>query len=128
MIFDTSEITMLGFFSRVMVLMVVIAIGLTWWDKKFGKERDPARAAIKRLKLGTIIVGIALLVLVTRLPGGIYETATPENVADIQRSLASDLQRMREIIYLGFLVSAFWFLGAYSAVKNLVPKAARDSE
>jgi hypothetical protein len=49
------------------------------------------------------------------------------NPYELQKTIASDLERMRDVIYWAFFMTAFWFWGVYNIVKQIVSKADKTS-
>lgn len=114
-------------FAALIPLMVLVAFLFGWVDKRWGnRERDPARSALNRLKYASIIAAIAMFVLVMRLPSGAH--ILPSNATEqLQRGFEADLNRMREVISIGFGIAACWFTVAYGALKDLFSKRVNES-
>ena len=50
-----------------------------------------------------------------------------EESIELQRNIAADLARMRDVISSAFFVTIFWFCGVYNVVKQIVTKADKTS-
>ena len=122
-----SEVKMFILDIGVLVLILMAMLLMHWWDMRQRKKFGPAKAAINRLKRGSIVYGIIMLALMFRLPW-FYPQLVPENISEYAKELTSDLSRMRQVIYLGFMININWFWGMYSALKEISRKVVEESD
>jgi ABC-type antimicrobial peptide transport system permease subunit len=114
-----------------LLALILVAFLFAWLDKRLGgKQRDPLRSAIVRLKYATLIAAVVMYALLIRLPAGAHIGAV-----DATESLQRLLDKMLQTIAIGLVVPSFWFAAAYGAVRQLsassafkgaVPKATRE--
>jgi MFS-type transporter involved in bile tolerance (Atg22 family) len=118
-------------YGAVVLALILVAILIAWLDKRFGgKQRDPLRTAVVRLKYATLIATIVIFVLWIRLPPGVHIGSV-----DATESLQRLLDKMLQTIAIGLVVCSLWFAAAYGAIRQLsasfafkgvVPKATRE--
>jgi hypothetical protein len=125
---DKVEIQMLILLAIFFVVMLVVAWLMSWWDKRPHNRVDPAKAAINRVKRASIVYGIAMFVLIWRVPTSFYWQVGPENISEYAKEMAFNLSRMREVIYLGFMMSGFWAFAVYNALKEITWKVIKEPE
>ncbi len=131
---NESEISLLKLLAGLFVALLLVTLLMSWWDRTGRKvltrwlsirgwiEKDPARASLNRLKRISVFYAIAILFLVVfRLPS-IIQVVTPEqaNSPEALIKLQEDLYKIKEVIYVGLMINAFWFWEVYKTLKELV--------
>ncbi len=93
------------------------------------KQAKTVMMALDGFKRGTIFAGILLFVLVLCFPVAWYKfqlspgrIISLEESIEVQRNIASDIVRMREITFFAFLIITGWFWGAYNIVRLIASK------
>ena len=115
-------------YGAVLLALILAAFLIAWLDKRFGgKQRDPLRTAVVRLKYVTLIATIVIFVLWIRLPPGVHIGSV-----DGTESLQRLLDKMLQTIAISLVVCWFWFAAACGAIiqlsasfsfKGAIPKA-----
>ena len=121
----------------VYILLPIIIVLLVFSVPSYLRERrqaDPVMVALNRFKRTTISCGIIIFVLLLCLPVVWYKyILSPEKIKSIedsielQMNMASDLERMRDVIHWAFFSTVFWFWGVNNVVRQIASKANKTS-
>ena len=125
----------------ILVILVLGAILITslqilkerivrWLERKGRIEKDPVKAALKRLRIASILYSIAILSLVLfRLPV-LTRTISPQEIQSGERAIGfqEDLQKMEEVVYWGLIILTLVFGAGYNVMKALTDKQAKETE
>jgi hypothetical protein len=128
-------------FKRISILYILIPLILVWClvmlviylrERRRGNLEAWPRL---RFKLGGAFYAIVIFVLMLCLPAIWYEdVVNPESgrssdeVVRFQSLMASDLHRMREVMYYALLITACWVVGLYNNLKAVVPRASKTTD